>query len=133
MAKIDEVADDVGKLREEVLELRAEVAKGDGLRAEVAELRAGLERLTAAPQVKPAGAKATPAPYVLPEKYKGTKSYRVGPSKHYRAGRVYREGEIVTVTDEAPDADWTPVEDVEAATAPASDAPPPNGKTDRTI
>lgn len=42
------------------------------------------------------------------------KQYRVGPGKHYRFGRLYEPGEVVSIPEnEKPAADWTPIEDDE--------------------
>ena len=59
---------------------------------------------------------------LIDEKYKGTKSYRVR-QPHYRLGRTYQPGEIITVTDEKPSKTWVPVE-VQPVTA-IVDAPEP--------
>lgn len=39
-------------------------------------------------------------------KHKGTHTYIVGPSRHYRNGHLYKAGDKVTVTDERPAKDW---------------------------
>jgi hypothetical protein len=69
-----------------------------------------------------------PKPEVAPE-HKGTKTYMVGPSRHYRGGKLYKAGELVTVTDERPARDWVLVENKGAVKAPAP-APAPS-KTGR--
>lgn len=59
--------------------------------AELAEHQAAVERMR-----KAAGAAA----------FRGTKTYVVGPGKHYRKGKMYEPGELITVTDEKPGKDW---------------------------
>lgn len=46
----------------------------------------------------------------LPEKYKGTKKYRLR-VPHYRRGVYLAAGDIITVTDEVPSKTWVPVEE----------------------
>lgn len=45
----------------------------------------------------------------IPEQYRGTKSYRLTQA-HYRLGRYFNPGELITVTDEVPGKSWVPVE-----------------------
>lgn len=40
-------------------------------------------------------------------RFLGTKTYRIGPGRHYRLGVTYAEGDTITVTDEVPGDDWT--------------------------
>lgn len=84
----------------EIVELRAEVAR---MRAEREEFRAAME----------AGAEKaramTRSPEPLAAEHKGTKSYRSN-QPHYRQGRFYMPGEIITVTDEKPSKHWRLVE-----------------------
>lgn len=47
-------------------------------------------------------------PRPLEEKHKGTHSYRSS-QPHYRQGRLYQPGEIITVTDERPSKHWVKV------------------------
>lgn len=74
--------------------------------AELAERQAAVERLR-----KAAGAAA----------FRGTKTYVVGPGKHYRKGKMYEPGELITVTDEKPGKDWVPYDPnaVKAVEVPA--------------
>jgi hypothetical protein len=60
----------------------------------------------------------------LPE-HKGTKSYRLTET-HYRDGRLYSAGEMITVTDEKPGTTWEPLDakEVEAAIAAKPKAKP---------
>lgn len=58
----------------------------------------------------------------LAPEHKGTKSY-VSSTKHYRDGRLYEPGQVITVTDEKPGKDWVlyeaPVAEKKAHAAPA--------------
>lgn len=49
---------------------------------------------------------------MVPEKYRGTKTYRLKNQPHYRSGTLYQVGELVTVTDEIPSRTWELVEAV---------------------
>ncbi len=72
--------------------------------AEIAALKA---QLHAAKSTAPQSTKEfLAARAVLAEEHKGTKTYVVGPTKHYRDGRMYQAGELVTVTNERPAKDW---------------------------
>lgn len=42
----------------------------------------------------------------LAAEHKGTKTYFVGPGGHYRNNRLYKAGDLITVTDERPAKDW---------------------------
>lgn len=66
----------------------AELARAE---AELAERQAAVERLR-----KAVGNAA----------FLGTKTYVIGPGKHYRKGKMYEPGELITVTDEKPGKDW---------------------------
>ena len=52
------------------------------------------------------GERTRPKPRALSAEHKGTKTYVVGPTGHYRANKLYKPGELVTVTDERPARDW---------------------------
>lgn len=45
----------------------------------------------------------------IPERYRGTKTYRLG-QPHYREGVYHDAGGTITVTDEVPSRTWKPVE-----------------------
>ena len=64
----------------------------------------------------------------LPEKYRGTKTYRIGPAGHYRLGRSYLPGETITVTDEVPSKTWTPVDNDGVKVKPVFDEDVPAGR-----
>lgn len=86
--------------------------------------------------VKQPGSKLErPAPVPLAEEHKGTKTYIVGPSKHYRNGRHYRAGELVTVTNERPARDWKLAGSEDLNPTPTrTHAPAPAGRAnDRSI
>ena len=101
----------------------ADAAKSDVenalLKGQLAAALAKIELL----QSKPGAAHARVHLGLLPE-HKGTKTYAVGPSRHYRDGRIYQAGEEVTVTDERPAKDWVLADGsapkAKPATAPAS-------------
>lgn len=59
----------------------------------------------------------------VPPEFQGAKTYVVGPKKHYRDGRVYQAGELITVVNERPASDWTP-HDPSAAAKPAAPSTP---------
>lgn len=42
----------------------------------------------------------------LADEHKGTKTYVIGPAGHFRNNRLYRAGDLITVTDERPAKDW---------------------------
>ena len=74
----------------------------------------------------------------LASEHQGTKTYMVGPSKHYRDGRTYVAGELVTVTNERPAKDWRLVVDGKVVdsgrTPPAVVVVPASGRTsDRSV
>lgn len=72
-------------------------------------------------------------PPPLAEEHKGTKTYIVGPSRHYRNGRTYQKGEKVTVTDERPAKDWVLFKG-ESDTPTRTHAAPPSGRaSDRSV
>ena len=75
-------------------------AKVDPKDAEIAALK--LELAAAKGNEKAGLRKNLP----LAAEYKGTKTYVVGAQKHYRNGKLYQAGELVTVTDERPAKDW---------------------------
>jgi hypothetical protein len=66
----------------------------------------GLAEAIAAALAKNSGPKPVRAKLPLAEEHKGTHTYVVGPSKHYRNSRMYNAGELITVTDERPAKDW---------------------------
>lgn len=45
----------------------------------------------------------------IPEQYRGTKTYRLT-QPHYRQGRYFNPGELITVTDEVPGKSWVLLE-----------------------
>lgn len=55
----------------------------------------------------------------LAEAHKGTKTYVVGPGGAFRNNRLYRVGELVTVTDERPAKDWKLASDAQQKVKPA--------------
>lgn len=79
-------------------------------------------------QIKAAleGADAPVGPPPLDPKYKGTLTYRLT-EPHYRLGRMYSAGELITVTDEKPGKSWVPYEG-EVAVVPVAAALPPAGR-----
>lgn len=52
-------------------------------------------------------------------------TFRIGAGKHYRAGRLYEPGELITIEDEVPGKGWEPF-DPNAKATPA--VPPPAPK-----
>lgn len=95
---------------------------------DVAALQARIAQLENALAAK---APTIPAPFTLPEKYKGTKSYTVQ-AKHYRQGRMFEPGEVITVTDEVPSRTWVPFE-VPKVVAPTAPPPAPLRATDQAV
>lgn len=49
----------------------------------------------------------------LPEEFKGSRTYIVGPNKAFQGGRLFAQGERITVVDQFPAKDWTPVDQAE--------------------
>lgn len=78
--------------------------------------------IQAANAPKPPGTKR-PKRELAPE-HQGTKTYIVGPSKHWRGNRLYQQGELVTVTNERPARDWVLAPGQEAKAAPKPPALP---------
>lgn len=62
-----------------------------------------------------------PVRAALPEKHKGTKTYRLR-ERYYRNGRLYEAGDTITLHDEAPGRTWELLEPLESA-APAAPQP----------
>ena len=66
-------------------------------------------------------------------KYKGEKTYRLT-QPHYRLGRLYQPGELITVVDEVPGRSWLPYDAKAEAAAKAearlaaSRAPAPDSR-----
>lgn len=63
---------------------------------------------------------------------KGTKTYRLT-EPHYRLGRVYQAGELITVTDEVPGRTWVPLEAEKAAAATAPAPQPAKRPSDKDL
>lgn len=98
---------------------RAATERADKLEREVAALKAKLEEKLAA--------KASPSGAIVP----GTKSYRLT-EPHYRRGRYFQPGEVITVTDEQPGKSWVPVVE-KAATQMVEAAPEPMRAADQQV
>jgi hypothetical protein len=68
----------------------------------------------------------------VPAEFKGPRTYIVGPKKAFQNGRLFQPGEKITVVDQFPASDWTPVED--AKSAPVQSAPAKQGRaSDQTV
>ena len=68
----------------------------------------------------------------LDPKYKGEKTYRLT-QPHYRLGRLYQPGELITVTDEVPGRTWDlyePEAEMKAARKAQLDASKPPRASD---
>jgi len=50
-------------------------------------------------------------------------TFVVGPAKHYRKGRLYLEGELITIVNEIPSKTWTPHDSSPKSNAPAAREP----------
>ncbi len=122
----------------------ADAQKTDPKDAEIAALKAqlaakpgdlsGLAEVIAAAIVaagKPAAAKLR-GDKPLDEAHKGTHTYVVGPSKHYRNNRMYLAGELITVTDERPAKDWKLL-DGDAKVKPAPKVASPGRAADQRV
>lgn len=76
-------------------------------------------------------------PPALPEEFKGTRSYIVGPGRAFHGNRLYAKGDVITVTNQRPAKDWTPVEEGELKgklTPTRTHVAPPTGRAnDRSI
>lgn len=99
-------------------------------KADIAALQARVAQLEKELAAK---APAVVMPGELPAKYRGTKSYVCG-QKHYRKGRMYEIGEVVTVTDEIPSRTWAPVDEaVEEKHSQGEASKQPGRASDRAV
>jgi len=111
------------QLRDALLRAESEL---ETMREQLRDARQTLKRIEA--KVEDAALAAAkreldaPAVIDLPEKYRGTKCYRVGDGGAYRGGRLYQKGEVITVINEVPSRTWEPVVDAPAPQAPAETA-----------
>lgn len=90
------------------------------LRAELAEMRAVLSELRGA---KPATAEKEP-------RQKATGTFRLV-DRHYRLGRMYEAGELITIQDEVPGMSWVPYDakaEADAAAKARIPAPVSSGR-----
>lgn len=55
----------------------------------------------------------------IDKQLKVTGTFVVGPAKHYRKGRLYLEGELITIVNEKPSKTWTPYDPKARAEAAA--------------
>lgn len=135
----------------EIARLKAELAKKDkeidslldGGASKPVELEQGefakFEKLAAifgeavAKAMRPPepGARVRPPKPPLPDEFKGTRQYYVGPGKAYQGNRLFQKGEIITVTNQRPARDWTPV--VKGQPAPKVSKPPTGRASDLDI
>lgn len=68
----------------------------------------------------------------LSDEFKGPRTYIVGAKKAYQNGRLFQQGERITVVDQFPASDWIPVESVRTELAQA--APTKQGRaSDQTV
>lgn len=70
------------------------------------------------------GDRSKPKPRPLEAKHMGTKQYIVGPSGHWRGNKLYKQGEIVTITDQRPAKDWKLAPGQEGAEPEQKSSPP---------
>lgn len=106
-------------LLDRIAELELELESRGPSKAELNELvaKAVAEALKA--QAVPKAA----VRFELAPEHRGTHTYVVGPSRHWRNNRVYEKGELVTVTDERPAKDWVLASKSQQQEAPDEDAP----------
>lgn len=105
---------EVASLRAENERLAAELAAAKKAATEAS--KAVMEDLKAEKSAEPMFRNAKGQ--MVPEKCRGTKTYLVGASGHYRNGKLYAAGEKITVTDEKPGKQWVLLE--KSAQAPVS-------------
>ena len=89
------------------LELEAEAKGGavkDAHMLEFAQIVALAVKEALRPETP--GDRSRPKPRALSPEHKGTKTYIVGPSGHWRNNRLFKAGELVTITDQRPARDW---------------------------
>lgn len=124
------------EVKTEILAPKTEPKAAEPVSGELEQLRAENERLKKERREFEAAMRAAAekagqlpaAPGTLPEKYRGTKQYRVGAAGAYRQGRLYSEGEIITIVDEVPSRTWTPYEKPTSAVAPVEAQPVEPGR-----
>lgn len=114
-AQLREALTSLRKERDDAIEalLRAE-AELEATRDQLLDAQQTLKRIET--KVEDA---ALAAVAELPEKYRGTKRYRVGDGGAYRGGRLHQKGDIITVVDEVPSRTWEPVIDAPEGTPQA--------------
>lgn len=124
-----DVKDQEQALQARIERLEAELADREGfLERAIAKLGesigAGVAKALAADrEAQRPGQHKKPPKRVLPDEFKGPRTYIVGASKAYQNGRLFQAGEKITVVDQFPARDWKPVEEDAAPapkTAPAS-------------
>lgn len=123
--------DEVERLRRELVDrdgfLERAIAKiGESIGAGVAKA------LAAEREAQRPGNHKKLAKREVPAEFKGSRTYVVGPKGAYQNNRRFVQGERITVVDQFPASDWTPIEDVKT-TAPQS-APVKSGRAaDQTV
>ncbi len=80
---------------------------------------------------RPGNHKKLPKREVPPE-FKGPHTYIVGPKGAYQGTRRFQQGERITVVDQFPASDWTPIEDIKT-TAPQSTPVKSGRAADQTV
>lgn len=123
-AQLREALTSLRKERDDAIEaqLRAE-AELEATRDQLLDAQQTLKRIeTKVEDAALAAAKrelVAPAVAELPEKYRGTKRYRVGDGGAFHGGRLHQKGDIITVVDEVPSRTWEPVIDAPEGTPQA--------------
>lgn len=108
-------------------DLEAMFAKlGDAIGAGV------VKALAAEREAQKPGNRAKPPKAEIPEEFKGPRTYFVGPKGAFQGNRRFVQGERITIVDQFPSKDWTPVES--AVETPAKPAQAKSGRaSDQTV
>lgn len=130
MAKKDDATPDTIDPRDaEIAALKADLANARDYIAQSDEELAGVkdQLVKAKPEAQVA------VPWALPEKYKGSKTYLVGPMKAYKDGRLYAEGEEITIYDQEPGRDWVLKDSAAGVLASVIVPPVPGRASDQNV
>lgn len=105
--EVDQRDIEISMLKEKLALAELELERPSGREAdklEFAQVIALIVKEALRPEVP--GDRQRPKPRVLAPEHKGTKTYVVGPSGHWRNNRLFKGGELVTITNERPARDW---------------------------
>ena len=137
-----ELQDEIDFLREEIAELKSSRVGAESGPSEEKMLvlidrlggaiGTGVAKALEAQRQAHLPGKYKPAKRVLPEELKGPRTYFVGPKGAYQNNRRFVQGEKITIVDQFPASDWTPVESA-TITPPQAPAPKQGRASDQTV